>query len=61
MAKIEESTKRRSNDMDEQSMAPRPPPKKRFLSRASSPSQPGEQDDNDDSTDTFKVISYNYE
>ncbi|KAI8978945.1 hypothetical protein BDB01DRAFT_725672 [Pilobolus umbonatus] len=54
MAKIEDSIKRRSSDMDEQSVTPRAPPKKRFLSRASSPSQSGDTEDNEDSTDTFK-------
>ncbi|RCH83556.1 hypothetical protein CU098_002395, partial [Rhizopus stolonifer] len=52
MAKIEENTKRRSSEVDEQSVAPRPPPKKRFLSRASSPDEDPEE--SEDAVDTFK-------
>ncbi|KAI8371881.1 hypothetical protein BD560DRAFT_329007 [Blakeslea trispora] len=49
MAKIEESTKRRSSDLEEQSVTPRPPPKKRFLSRASSP----EDSEDENASDAF--------
>ncbi|KAI8646250.1 hypothetical protein BD408DRAFT_428859 [Parasitella parasitica] len=52
MSKLEDSTKRRSNEVEEQSVTPRPPPKKRFLSRASSPEQ--DTDNDDDASDTFK-------
>ncbi|CEP18584.1 hypothetical protein [Parasitella parasitica] len=52
MSKLEDSTKRRSNEVEEQSVTPRPPPKKRFLSRASSPDE--ETDDDEDVSDTFK-------
>ncbi|KAL9544126.1 hypothetical protein MBANPS3_007782 [Mucor bainieri] len=51
MSKLEDNTKRRSNEVEEQSVTPRPP-KKRFLSRASSPD--GDADDNEDASDTFK-------
>lgn len=53
MAKIEDNTKRRSSEMDEQSVTSIPP-KKRFLSRASSPDE-DDQDDNEDASDSFKV------
>ncbi|KAI8981792.1 hypothetical protein BDF20DRAFT_912040 [Mycotypha africana] len=41
MANIEEIniTKRRSNEVEDTSLTPRPPPKKRFLSRTSSPNE----------------------
>ncbi|KAI9478222.1 MAG: hypothetical protein EXX96DRAFT_619155 [Benjaminiella poitrasii] len=53
MARLEDNTKRRSNEMEEQSITPRPPPKKRFLtSRASSPEDDSEE--NEDASDTFK-------
>ncbi|KAI7906149.1 uncharacterized protein BX663DRAFT_498987 [Cokeromyces recurvatus] len=53
MAKLEDNTKRRSNELEEQSITPRPPPKKRFLSsRASSPEEDPEE--NEDASDTFK-------
>jgi hypothetical protein len=51
MAKIEDSTKR-PNEVDEQSVTPRPP-KKRFLSRASSPDE-GDSDE-EETSDSFKV------
>ncbi|OAD05532.1 hypothetical protein MUCCIDRAFT_80617 [Mucor lusitanicus CBS 277.49] len=51
MSKLEDNTKRRSNEVEEQSVTPRPP-KKRFLSRASSPDD--DADDNEDASDTFK-------
>lgn len=55
MAKIEDNTKRRSNEMDEQSVTSIPP-KKRFLSRASSPDEEDDQDDDhEDASDSFKV------
>lgn len=54
MSKLEDNTKRRSNEVEEQSVTPRPP-KKRFLSRASSPDD--DADDNEDASDTFKVSS----
>ncbi|KAG2212690.1 hypothetical protein INT47_000667 [Mucor saturninus] len=54
MAKIEDNTKRRSNEMDEQSVTSIPP-KKRFLSRASSPDEEDDQDDDhEDASDSFK-------
>lgn len=53
MAKIEDNTKRRSSEMDEQSVTSIPP-KKRFLSRASSPDEE-DQEENEDAADTFKV------
>lgn len=53
MAKIEDSTKRRSNEMDEQSVTSIPP-KKRFLSRASSPNEE-DQEEGEDASDSFKV------
>ncbi|KAG2229843.1 hypothetical protein INT48_001091 [Thamnidium elegans] len=52
MAKIEDSTKRRSNEMDEQSVTSIPP-KKRFLSRASSPNEE-DQEEGEDASDSFK-------
>lgn len=52
MAKIEDNTKRRSSEMDEQSVTSIPP-KKRFLSRASSPDEE-DQEENEDAADTFK-------
>lgn len=55
MAKLEDNTKR-PNEVDEQSVTPRPP-KKRFLSRASSPNEE-DSDDNEDTSDTFKVCIY---
>jgi len=55
MSKLEDNTKRRSNEVEEQSVTPRPP-KKRFLSRASSPDEDAE--DNEDASDSFKVISH---
>ncbi|KAK4519058.1 uncharacterized protein ATC70_009286 [Mucor velutinosus] len=51
MSKLEDNTKRRSNEVEEQSVTPRPP-KKRFLSRASSSDD--DADDNEDASDTFK-------
>ncbi|KAL7328498.1 E3 ubiquitin-protein ligase bre1, variant 2 [Mucor circinelloides] len=51
MSKLEDNTKRRSNEVEEQSVTPRPP-KKRFLSRASSPDE--DTEDNEDSNDSFK-------
>lgn len=54
MSKLEDSTKRRSNEVEEQSVTPRPPPKKRFLSRASSPDE--DTEDNEDVSDTFQVF-----
>ncbi|CAO0798699.1 unnamed protein product [Mucor circinelloides] len=51
MSKLEDNTKRRSNEVEEQSVTPRPP-KKRFLSRASSPDEDAE--DNEDASDSFK-------
>jgi hypothetical protein len=53
MAKIEDNTKRRSSEMDEQSVTSIPP-KKRFLSRASSTDEE-DQEENEDASDTFKV------
>lgn len=50
MAKIEDNAKRRSNEMDEQSVTSIPP-KKRFLSRASSPDE-----EDQDEPDIFKVM-----
>jgi hypothetical protein len=58
MAKIEDNTKR-PNEVDEQSVTPRPP-KKRFLSRASSPDEE-DSDDNEDASDTFKVCIHIYQ
>jgi hypothetical protein len=54
MSKLEDNTKRRSNEVEEQSVTPRPPPKKRFLSRASSPDE--DTEDNENTSDTFKVF-----
>jgi hypothetical protein len=65
MAKVEDNTKRRSNEMDEQSVTSIPP-KKRFLSRASSPEEEVRateeaESDNEDTGETFGVcISSNY-
>lgn len=56
MAKIEDNSKRRSSEMDEQSVTSIPP-KKRFLSRASSPDEE-DQEDNEDAADTFKVSTF---
>jgi hypothetical protein len=59
---MEENTKRRSSELEEPGVTPRPPLKKRFLSTCSpspsppsSPSSSHSEDQDEDAADVFKV------